>query len=163
VLVPIFWLIKLNTLIIIKKKRKRFKKNEMWHTSWSSHNQLIKSKAFATGFDDSCPSGLSKSEGANRQLWNIKKSIVISNSAYTNRNFVSIIVIVENNLLTILHILQAWTMKVEVYSLWKRRVFSRLSCRKRSLFFWIGIWRAIDRKFHYNKFWSAYLDKKMNV
>ena len=59
------------------------------HTSWAGHDQLIKSEAFATGFDDFCPSGLSESEGANRQLWNIKKSIVISNSANTNRNFVS--------------------------------------------------------------------------
>ena len=52
---------------------------------------MIKSEAFATGFDNFCPSGLSESEGANGQLWNIKKSIVISNSANTNRNFVSII------------------------------------------------------------------------
>lgn len=94
----------------------------MTHTSWGGHDQLIKSKAFATGFDDSGSSGLSESEGANRQLWNIKKSIVISNSANTNRNFVSIIqiVIMTIIILTILHILQAWTVKVEVYSLWKR-------------------------------------------
>jgi hypothetical protein len=59
------------------------------HTSWGGHDQLIKSEAFATGFDDFSSSGFSESKSANRQLWNIKKSIVISNSANTNRNFVS--------------------------------------------------------------------------
>lgn len=51
---------------------------------------MIEGKAFSTGFDDSCSSSLSKSESSNGHLWYIKKSIVISDSANNNGDFISI-------------------------------------------------------------------------
>ena len=60
----------------------------MIHTSRGCHDQLIKSKAFTTSFDDSCSSGLSKSKSSDLHLWYIKKSIVISYFANNNGDFV---------------------------------------------------------------------------
>ena len=57
-------------------------------SSWSGHNQLIEGKAFSSGFDDSCSGSLGESKGGNGHLWNIKKSIVISDGGNGNHDFV---------------------------------------------------------------------------
>lgn len=65
------------------------KKKLLVLTSWSGHNELIEGEAFSTGFDDSCSGGLGESESGNGHLWYIKKSIVISDSANNNGDFIS--------------------------------------------------------------------------
>jgi hypothetical protein len=50
---------------------------------------LIESEAFSSGFNDSSSSGLSESKSGNCHLWYLKKSIVISDSANNNGDFLS--------------------------------------------------------------------------
>ena len=76
----------LNTLIIIKIKKKKKK----LLTSWSGHDQLIESEASTTGLSDSGSSTFSESESSNGHFWNIKKSIVVSNGSNGHHDSVSI-------------------------------------------------------------------------
>jgi hypothetical protein len=57
-------------------------------SSWSSHNQLIKSEAFTTGLHDLGSSTFGESESSNSHLWYFKASSVISHSANSDDNFI---------------------------------------------------------------------------
>lgn len=79
----------LNQILLLLIVLKHYIKKLRILTSWCGHDQLIESEAFSTCFDDSCSSGLSESESSNCHLWYIKKSIVISDSANNDGDFVS--------------------------------------------------------------------------
>jgi hypothetical protein len=62
--------------------------SDLERTSRSGHNQLIEGKAFTTCFDDSSSGGLSEFESGDGHLWYLKKSIVISDGANYNSDFI---------------------------------------------------------------------------
>jgi hypothetical protein len=49
---------------------------------------LIKGKALSSGLGDSSSSSLGESESGNGELWNVNKSIVISDGGNGNDSFV---------------------------------------------------------------------------
>ena len=52
------------------------------HTSRGLEDELVKSEAFATCFEDSGSGGLSESESGNGDLGEVQKSDIISDCAY---------------------------------------------------------------------------------